>query len=392
MTKNNSPSIEFQCLVQALKWDLGLPYLVDYFSESVDWTILFDRARGHRVRTILYEFLNAENVSHQVPGTIWQGFQQECLSCTLLNMELQRNYEGITRLFTEHKIQYLPLKGMALIEATDMPINRREFGDIDLLIREEQRQMARTHLYNTAYRNFAGLTEKEETAYTGHNTQMSYGLELDGEASPILDLHWALGHPNAGFEISFDELLPFCEKVSDGKFLLNGTGLAITLCAHHGGKDAWRHLRYLQDLGRLILNEGTDHVDWMAAYQFLKRKDLHYALLPALLSASHFLDIEVPKAMDALMDQKAKKLGLIINEQLTHGRPGYRIFGRHKFNFLVQIHSHTTNLDILKARIIHFFRPNYHDERWLPLPGYLSFLYIILRPVRLVKVYIFNSK
>lgn len=108
--------------------------------DDIDFYKLYEFGRSHGVENMLYVGLKGLNID--VPKDVFQKFYYSYLMSikidTLQTMELEK----IGKAFEDAGIDYIPLKGSVVKYFYPMP-NYRKSGDIDVLIRREDKEKAK---------------------------------------------------------------------------------------------------------------------------------------------------------------------------------------------------------------------------------------------------------
>ena len=139
---------------------------------DVDFEKLYEFGRSHGVENMLY--VGLKDLKIDVPKDVFQKFYYSYLMSikidTLQTMELEK----IGKAFEKAGIDYIPLKGSVVKYFYPMP-NYRKSGDIDVLVRGEDLESARTVVENMGYK-FNYIYEQNNVHY--RFTEKTFCLEL----------------------------------------------------------------------------------------------------------------------------------------------------------------------------------------------------------------------
>jgi hypothetical protein len=104
---------------------------------GVDWEMVLHLARSYDVISLLYYQLKQPAWKDIVPGEVLSKLKDEYAAVCGLNLAYYQELGRLFKLFAEHGIEVLLLKGAALAQLLYPDIGLRAFGDIDLVIRAE---------------------------------------------------------------------------------------------------------------------------------------------------------------------------------------------------------------------------------------------------------------
>jgi len=154
----------------------------------------------------------------------------------------------------------------------------------------------------------------------------------------------------------------------------------VMLCVH-GAKHFWERLAWIQDIANLV---GAQPVDWRALTRIAGEMKCSRLLLLGLLLAHNLFDAPVPPEIleRAQNDRNVRWLTQKVNEQYAGvADPGEGVLSRFAFRI--------RSRDAIGHGIFHILRltirPTETDREALRLPAFLSPLYALVRPWRLLR-------
>jgi hypothetical protein len=165
----------------------------------------------------------------------------------------------------------------------------------------------------------------------------------------------------------------------------------LILCVH-GAKHGWNRLMWVCDIAE-FLRVNAD-IDWPWLLQYAKKLGGGRMLLFGLHLANTLLDAELPAEIVRQIQAEPiiNSLARQVREELLRGMydPSGLFEERPFFYMKLRERWQDRTWLFLRYSPEYFHRmitPNEQDHAFLPLPNSLSFLYYLLRPLRLVGTY-----
>jgi hypothetical protein len=152
----------------------------------------------------------------------------------------------------------------------------------------------------------------------------------------------------------------------------------LVLCMH-GSKHAWSRWIWISDVAKLIESESA--LDWEAALREAKRVGLERCLALGALLAWRGADANVPQDVLRRLeaDRDMNKLSDFLAGNVLEN-PGAMPEGRMPYHIRI-LGSRDRRRSILS---LSFLRPNERDRAAIRLPRFLSPLYYVIRPFRML--------
>jgi hypothetical protein len=175
----------------------------------------------------------------------------------------------------------------------------------------------------------------------------------------------------------------------------------IYLCLH-GGRHVWERLSWICDINEMI--SSREDIDWEQINKEAKRLRCEKALGLGLYLVNEFFGRRSPvlEWQSNKNNELFKELTLQIRDRLFSEEPNFaEINDRGWFleEKLFQLKLKERLWDKLKVHIYfndyylrQIFSPNEADKDLLPLPPWLSPIYYVTRPLRLLYTYVINFK
>jgi len=287
---------------------------------SVDWQYLVGAASTQGVKPLLCSVLS-ERCPKSVPKPILDQLQRYLQVHSLNNLFLTRELLRLLGGLEKIGISAIPWKGPVLAATAYGDVALRQFGDLDILVREQDAIRAKDLLLSSGYHlQYQGSVENE-VAF--HSLRQVYELvRQDGRVA--VELHWAITSQTFYFPLDPASLWNEVETVSlDGTPVRNlGTeDLLIVLCVH-GAKHHWGKLMWISDIAEL-LRAYSKNIDWTRLRSRASALGGWRMLCVGLLLAHDLLGADVPKdvlqAMQA--EPKAPFLAAEVRSRLFAGGP-----------------------------------------------------------------------
>jgi hypothetical protein len=314
------------------------------------------------------------------------------------NLVLTRDLLKISALFAGNDIPALPFKGPTLAGGVYGDLSLREAGDLDILIRETDVRQATDLLLANGYRRLAEHDDLGEPAHLGAHWEAQFarddgtvGVELQWRIEP----HWEVGRKSRKTAIA-SPLRP--ERLWERRQALPLPGAAVAtphlspedllliLCVH-GTKHLWTRLAWICDVAETV--RAYPDLNWERVFRMARETDSERMLHLGLHLANDLLASALPDPIASRLSADPTTSALARQVQVWLFRDTAPTL-REEFRFHRQIRKQ------LRSRLSyyrHYFRvgartvltPNEKDRAGLSLPPFLSFMYYLLRPIRLVR-------
>jgi hypothetical protein len=352
---------------------------------DLDWDWLLQLSQRNGLTPLLFFHLNLLCPT-SVPPKPQQFLRDYAQKNSAFNLLLTGGLLRVLKVFEANGITGLPYKGPATAVRVYGNLQHRQFGDLDILVRERDVWKATELLVGEGFEPHFVIPPKKQQAFT----RLSYVRLFRRDAGrTLVELHWRIA-PRF-FSIKFDEAGLWCRLEQ-----LNLMGvpvatpaaedLLLMLCIH-GAKDCWERLEWVTCVAELIRK--TDELDWKFVWQ--KAREMHCERMVKLgvLLAHSLLEVPLPADVSARISTDRKLPASI--EKIAHGffaeAPPERSF-RYRLAFHLALKDNA--IDKLRHSVRLAITTTPVDWAMTPLPAPLSFVYPLLRAVRLTKKYGLN--
>jgi hypothetical protein len=315
--------------------------------------------------------------------------------------DLTASYAFLNLIFTERLIQIInafeakgiraiPMKGLTLAAMAYGDLSLRYPGDLDLLIRPEDLPRAREVIADLGYEPVEPMTEAAEENYIKSVVNNQLSFRRDGAE---VELHWKIVQGYYPFDVSFEELWERRTTVRIAQASIPALAtddLLLFLCVH-GSKHCWSQLKWIEDVAELIRSQ--PEFDWTAMLQKAVKLRCARKLLLGLHLAQQLYGIDPPEFIHRAI-QKDQSLSYLSKDALgLLFKEGDKSVLELRYLFhlrLIENFSHRIRYSryVVSYYIRHLLAINEKDRQFLSVPHYLSFLYYILRPVRLFVIWV----
>lgn len=220
----------------------------EILAAGIDGRMLLEFAARHAVRPLLFHQLDAvqgQPLPREVFAALWSWTERAAVRARSMARELV----DILRSFECAGLPALPHKGPALALQLYADVTRREFCDLDIVVRAADLRGAHQCLITRGY-----VADRDDPA-TLARARAQYHAEYQHPASKIrVELHWKT---DPLFAVEDSLLPPWWERAPDLDFqghpvrTLPPTQLLEALCLH-GSKHHWSQLGWLVDVAELL--------------------------------------------------------------------------------------------------------------------------------------------
>ncbi len=352
---------------------------------DIDWANLLRTALSHGIMPLLYWHLRNICIESIPPNTLNE-LQDRFDANTRRTHYLTTELLQILKLLESNAIPALPFKGPALATTAYGSVSLRQFLDLDILVRRRHIMRTRVLLVRRGYQPALELTPPQERLLIESQGELELVRHSDG---CIVDLHWDISQRYLSLSHDIDELWKSADQTLVNSTMVSTLSrelLLVALCVH-ATKHSWSKLGYVCDVAEVALS--PPGIDWDRALQHARNAGGERMLLLGVLLASELLGAPLPSQVVCRARETppvAVLAGRLREAFFREGQdcgsalptPMYSAF-----HFLVR--------ERPRDKFHHFLRVVFalteEDLLAVPLPRCVSFLYYIVRLVRLIRVY-----
>jgi hypothetical protein len=348
--------------------------------EEIDWRNLLRMAVRHRTAPLLYWNL-AATCPEAVPDDVLDELRDYFHANSRRNLFLSGKLLEIMDALEEREILAIPYKGPILAAFAYGNLALREFGDLDLLLKDEDVLRAKNVLSSLGYWPRDRMTEAQEAAFLRYERQYEFARD-DGT---MVELQWKVTPRYFSFALNHEYLWEHTVPVSLGGRTvqtISPEDLLLVLCVH-GSVHCWERLSWVCDIAELVRASGE--IDWERLVERAEAVNCKRMVLLGLSLANQLvgLDLEpnilcaarADKAVEALArDVRGRLLSEVLDPQGILEGSAFRGFHLRAIERL---------RDKLRYCAHRAVTPTLWEWRLLPLPAVLFPFYRVLRPALL---------
>jgi len=250
------------------------------------------------------------------------------------------------------------------------------------LMRQRDIPRAKELLVARGYQPMIDLPAAQEAAYLRTIGQLPF---MHPENGIMVELHAQLLPRDFSFAVDFDSLwqrrvpIALAGREVPG---LSPEDLLLLLCAH-GTKHLWIYLKWICDVAQLV--RAYPALNWSRVMREARRLRSERMLFLGLQLAGDLLQAPLPEAIRerARADTVATTLAGQVRHYLFRGRPPDGLESA-----VFQFRARERPRDGLRYALSLALTPTVADWRARAVPASLSFLYYLLRPIRLAGKYV----
>jgi hypothetical protein len=285
--------------------------------------------------------------------------------------------------FESHDIPAIPYKGPHLASSVYGNLAYRQFSDLDILVRKRDVPKVRELIMSQGYRPLFNLSPVQEAAHLQRHREFPFQGQENGM---LVEIQWRIEARYFSFGVDFDYLSPRLEPASlGGKKILtiSAPDLLLILCVH-SAKHLCPRLGWICDVAELIRRH--NQMDWEEIIKRARSLQGERFLFLGIRLANLLSGVPLPKEIleRAVSYPKIEAYSLYVRRQLF----------REDSNLLRTLQDISFHLSLSERpsdRIRYILdlaiTPTIPDWRFVALPDPLSFLYYLVRPMRLAGKY-----
>jgi Uncharacterised nucleotidyltransferase len=355
-------------------------------SQDIDWEKVIQTAVDHRVMPLLYQSLHAF-CPKAVPKIILHRLQALFRSNAVRNLFLVRELIRLMKLFESYGIETIAFKGPVLTVYAYGDLSLRQQCDLDILVRKRDIFSAKRLLLSNGYRPWRPMTEKQELAHLQSHHAFVFLPELPTYS---VDLHWAIAQPHHANAINQEILWKRVESVSlaGHRILTFRPEEMMLILSMHGSKHWWQQLGWICDVAQLV--HSRPNLDWKRVVREAEKAGCTKGLLLALELVKSVCGVRLPGDVLRMIDEypRVKAVGCSVTRRLFSEKRSFLMERFHQIFIVSRLKQR------LRDRLVYLLyewretvTPNEKDEALVSLPVGFSFLYYIVRPIRLTVAY-----
>ena len=349
-------------------------------SEIRDWEGAAASAAAHGLLPLLDRWFSSERVAG-VPPELATYVRLTSRSSALSSLRLTGELISLTRILEAAGVPVLALKGPALAVRAYGDVALRPQNDIDLLIHRRDIDRALSALAPASYAPVKALGAGQEAAYR----EVEYHHALAGASGLSVELHWGIIKRQFGLKVAEDFWWTDPHLVSLGGTQVRALSNEATLVylAIHGTKHEWHHLRWIGDIAGVAR---LTPMDWERVRRMSAKLGTLRQTRLALALAMDLLEAELPEPAVRLARGDRAVPGLVaeVRKRVAANDEPAGFVASTAFQLAVRDRWR----DKISFASYHAVMPGIDDITTASLPRAWRWLYVALRPVRLVQKWV----
>jgi hypothetical protein len=355
----------------------------DLVARDLAWDRVVGYALEHATTPLLHRTLSTF-CPDAVPAHWLNELAEHTEQNRIANELLTDRLHGILTALADRGIRALPFKGQVLAASAYGDLSLRESGDLDIVIAPNRARDAKAVLVRSGLRRIKDL-----------GWQASFA---DSDGAVVVDLHLRMSEPRFPLNLGFDGLWARNIDVCVGRRVLPSLGpedSLLVLCWQLV-KDGWdRRVQLARVADIAQMQTMWPAIDMELLAERARRVGARRAVHLALLFAQRTLDAPTPSP--SVMAKSDKPAVNVLERRMSDelmdmaGAEQSRRRGQRRFHFLVRERMRDKLFPYLylpyfwRAYVLPKLTPSERDRATVTLPRALSFLYVLVRPLRVLK-------
>ncbi|SHK79187.1 nucleotidyltransferase domain-containing protein [Rhodothermus profundi] len=378
--------LEAQVLALAARTQVETPSaekLRALLAQPLDWARLYRWVLRHGVVALVYRNL-LQIAPDAIPEPWRLRLESEARSLALHNLHQTQELLRLIDQLEAEGIPVLPFKGPALAALIYGDPAARVYVDIDLLVRRADFRKARRVLEAMGYQAHKMLSGAEEEAYL--DTQL--GFEFIHESRHfVVELHWAFFYTIYDLALDPEAIwarhrpVPFAGRTIR---TMAPEDLLLYLVIH-GNKHRWLKLTWVADVAELVRR--CPELDWSFVAQQARDLGVERVLAIGLILAEALLGAPVPEGIQSRLRQRriAHRMAReVVHRWMFRDNTEVYAFWPVFWYHLRERERWRHRLGYLGHHLKLALAPTEKDRAFCRLPEQLTFLYPLIRPVRVL--------
>lgn len=336
---------------------------------------------SHGVFPLVYHTL--KEFQNIIPKDTFQKIKSINMDIVKQNMMMTSELLKVMKLLEENDIEAISFKGPVLAQMAYGDITLRQYVDLDILVDEKDVEQSIKMLLDNDYKNILPLEIiKNEICL---DVIKDFAIE-NVKSGVLIELHWRL------FEKRYLSNFDIFEHTNK-KSILNGKKIntlsneinLIYLCLH-GSKHMWERIEWIYDIDRLLKNETYN---WDKFISLSLMSNTKNAIFLGLYLSNSFFDTKIDDKIKYYVETEENiKLSYYVFNNMKNNIILKDEFKKNKLIFSFQKKLYNKEIDKIKFVLNSFFKISEEDCQTYYIDKRFSFIYIILRPYRLISKYL----
>jgi hypothetical protein len=344
---------------------------------NLKMTTLLEKANQHAIIPLVYKTLSSiENTPTSFLSTLKKYYMHTVQKNMMMSTELIR----IMKLLDENDIEALAFKGPTLAQLAYGDITLRQYGDLDILIQKDDRAKMAQVMQKQGYISNLYI---DNTVLNTLNV-----LPFHINTSMILsEIHWELLSKNYAIHWAESKLWAEINYVTIDNYqlpTLNFEQQFLYLCVH-SSKHLFERISWICDIDRTV--RSNEDIPWDSILENAKNLGILRMVYLSLSLCQKLFNLPFPSFIHEKID-KDSQTNILHQEiiSLQFNSKEQQITGFKKLVFLYNIRERPKDKFLFLWHAS--FATKHDDFIFIKLPTYLTFLYPLIRPLRLLVKYL----
>ena len=308
------------------------------------------------------------------------------MSIVQKNMLMTSELLKIMHLLEENNIQALAFKGPALAQMAYGDITLRQYGDLDILIKNKDRRRVIDIITESGYIPEIILNSNTKKTFFTHVNVIAFYHPV---SNIRIEIHWKMLSKNYAISWKEANLWQTQTNICINNYqipILSIEQLLLYLCVH-SAKHLYERLEWISDIDSSVRT--NPDINWETVSSEASKLGVSRILHLSLALCETLFDLKLPQIIkeESQKDKVIQKLkNTIIKQNFGHTTP----FKKSYHYFILMWRMRGKLSDKLSFAFLGIFTPTIDDLLFMQLPNQLSILYILLRPYRLIKKYLIS--
>ena len=340
-------------------------------------------ASSHGILPLVYKTVKEQQalVGNEDFDTFLSVLKTQYMSIAQRNMLMSAELIRIMKLLKENNIEALAFKGPSLSQMAYGDITLRQYVDLDVLVDEDDAFQAGKLMSENGHRAMLPLTILSSKTCLHTAKDFSLMSEAGGVHT---ELHWRLFEKKYNISLLSCAIDKKCQtvKINNHKIKTLQSELLLVYLCLHGAKHAFERIEWICDIDRLIR---SSDVNWKEAIAIADQSHSKRSFYLGLSLTHYLFHTSLPSdTLSNINTDDIKILHTMTVKQMSEKESERSDFKRNRDTFFYQAKLFDQKSDMIRFYLSTFFKISTTDCQTFVLPENLKFLYIILRPIRLV--------
>lgn len=379
--KNSSPEMSLLILCAKLSHsDNDIHAIKTLYNSLSTYKKLLSLAYTHAMLPKLYIILHKYMGQTSAVANLKPYYMDNIQKTMLMSAQLIK----LVQLLQSHDIPTLSFKGPILSQLLHNSVSVRQYGDLDVLIKKIDREKVIHILKERHFHPEIILHDtSEKTFFDAVNVLGFHTPKKD----IFIEIHWELLSKNYAISWKEDKLWERTNTVYIDHFpieALNTENHFLYLCTH-GSKHLFQRLSWVCDIDHFIQTQKT--LCWKEVIALAKELGILRMIYLSLNLCEKLFNTPLPLEVKQYILKDNTTLLLtkkIIDVHFSHNSTSTK--SPRSFTLLLRMREN--NFDKLKFIWHALFSPKFDDFKFVQLPFYLKYLYLFIRPLRLLRKYL----